>query len=373
MISFRPSASFSESFPASSNTLEEHYLPSGVPTSINLLESIKDEPALKGVVPRLPALRLTRVNIIDSDPPPTERAPSVRPQPDFRVIPAITAKVRYSRVNGITGKLTIVASIDIETGTFFDHDVHIDSVQMRLLSEGSSEVLCQGIASMLPMTCRPGDNLTFLFRLVGSEPLPDVASPNLNSRTLDISIDANVLTNASCRPRIKMRWSAGVDFSATLNPTFNFPAQPLQRSKRPTSITLSHALSRETGMPGSSQGLHSLGAYRRERAVSVNELGVSVTFTGPNDIFVGEPFCWDIFVVNRSSKPRKLAIAVIPKFNNGDMRTHLSEPSYSSTRGRRDATIAEAVIEENLLYTMQKSASKDAVQIVSLSNELKIG
>ena len=159
-----------------------------------------------------------------------------------------------------------------------------------------------------------------------------------------------------------------MDFSTSLNPTFHIPAQPLQRSKRPRNITLSNALSTEIGTPGSSQD-----GQKRERTVSVSDLGVSVTFTGPNDVLVGEPFCWDIFVVNRSSKPRKLAVAVIPKVKNGDMRTHLSKSSNSSMGGRRDHAISEAIIDENLLYAMQRSASKGAVQIVSLSNEVRIG
>ena len=323
-------------------------------------------------MPRLPALRLSRINITDPNPSPTEQAPSVLPQPDFRAIPAITTKTHYSRANAVTGKRTIVASVDIETGTFVDDHVCIESVKMRL-SEGSSEDLCQGISSMLPMICRPRDNPSFLFRLVAGGPLSDVSSPNSNSRTLEISIEAIVLTNESCRPRIKMRWRAGVDFSTSLNSTFHIPSQPLQRSKRPTNITLSQALSSEIGTAKPSQGLHSQDGHRRERAVSVGDLGVSVTFTGPGDVFVGEPFCWDIFIVNRSSKPRKLAITVVPKFKNGDMRAHLSKLSNSSTAEKRDATVAEAVIDENLLYAMQKSASKDAVQIVSLSNEMRIG
>ncbi|KAL8794452.1 MAG: hypothetical protein Q9195_002925 [Heterodermia aff. obscurata] len=290
----------------------------------------------------------------------------------FQAIPAITTKVRYSRVNAVTGKPTIVASMDIETGTFFDHDVCIESVQMKL-SEGSSEDLCKGIPSMLPMICRPKDNPTFLFRLVASGPLSDVSGPNSNSRTLDISIEATVLTNESCRPCIKMRWRAGVDFSTTLNPTYHIPTQSLQRSNRPTNIALSHAISSEIVTPGSGQALHSQDGHRRERPVSVSDLGLSVTFTGPDDIFVGEPFCWDIFVVNRSSKPRKLAIAVVPKFKNGDVGKHLCKSFVPSTGGRKGATIAEAIIDEKLLYAMRGSAIKEVVQIVSLSNEVRIG
>ena len=164
-----------------------------------------------------------------------------------------------------------------------------------------------------------------------------------------------------------------MDFSTSLNPTFHIPTQPLQRSKRPRNITLSNALSTEIVTPGSSQGLHSQDEHKRERTVTVSDLGVSVTFTGPNDVLVGEPFCWDVFVVNRSSKPRKLAVAVIPKVKNGDMRTHLFKSSNSSMGRRRDYAIAEAIIDENLLYAMQRSASKDTVQIVSLSNEVRIG
>ncbi|KAG7006764.1 hypothetical protein G7Y79_00013g035360 [Physcia stellaris] len=137
---------------------------------------------------------------------------------------------------------------------------------------------------------------------------------------------------------------------------------------------MAHVFSNETGTPGPGpgQGPNSESSQSPEQAIAIGHLGVSMTLTAPRDIFVGEPFCWDIFVVNRSNVPRKLAVAVIPKRKKGDLRAHLSKSSYSSSAGRKDPKTAEAVVDENLLYTMQRNVN-DAVNIVSLINDLKIG
>ena len=374
-ILFRPSGSSRRSRPASSTGLENQYLASGIPTSVNLLESIKDEAALKGVVPRLPALRLSRINTTNSNHLLIDQAISVISQQEFRAVSALTARIRYSRANSVTGRPTIIASLDIETGTLIDHDVSIESIHMRL-SEGTTEDMGRGIASALPITCRPRDNPTFLFRLASNALLSGITNPNSNSntssRTLDISINATVLATKSCRPRIEMRWRSSVDFSTFLNPTFGVPSQPLQRSKRPENISMAHVFSNETGTAGPGQGPNSESTQSLEQGIAIGHLGVSMTLTAPKEIFVGEPFCWDIFVVNRSNVPRKLAVAVIPKRKKGDLRAHLSKSSNSSSAGRHDPKTAEAVVDENLLYAMQRNVN-DAVHIVSLSNDLKIG
>ena len=355
-----------------SSASEDRYLPSGVPTSVNLLDSLKGERALKGIVPRLPARRLTRINTTNADPTLTERALSVVPQRDFRAIPAITARARYSKANAVNGKPTVVASLDIETATFLDYDICIEAVQLKVY-DGLSENLDYGGKPLLPMTCRPKDNATFLFRLISGGPFSDASNPNSNSRTLDISIDATVFASGTCKPRIQMRWRAAVDFSSSLNPTFGAPSQPLQRSKRPANISMAQVTSTEIGTPGPGQGLNPDDGRRRESAVSFSELDVSVTFTAPNEIYVGEPFCWDVFVVNRSNEPRKLVISTILKRKRGDARSHLSKPSTSSAGGQKDSGTADAVMDENIVYAMQRNASNNAVQIISLSNEVKIG
>ena len=295
----------------------------------------------------------------------------VLPQRDFRAIPAITSRVRYSRGSTVSGKPTVLASLDIETATFFDLNIRIHAVQMKL-SEGSTEDLNHGSEPLLPMTCRPRDNITFLFRLVSGEVFSDPINTKSNSRTLDVSIDAIVLASETCRPRIQMRWRTAVDFSTSLNPTFGAPSQPLLRNRRPANISMAQVTSNEFGAPETGQAPITDDG-RRELAASISDLGVSITFTAPREVYVGEPFCWDVFVVNRSNRPRKLALTPLLKRKKADPRIHLSKPSASPIGGRQKLGIADAVVDESDVYATQRNASKDAVEIIGLNNDLKIG
>ena len=371
LISFRPSASVRRPLNLSSGAPEDRYLPSGVPTAINLLESIKGERGLQGVVPRLPAPRLSRINTTNADPTLNRTTVRVLPQQDFRAIPAITSRIRYSKASAVGGKPTVLASLDIETATFLNHDIHIETVQMKL-SEGSTEDLNRGSEPLLPMTCRPRDSITFLFRLVSGGVFSDIINTNSNSRTLDASIDAIVLASETCRPRIQMRWRTAVDFSTSLNPTFGAPSQPLSRNRRPANISMAEVTSNEFGAPETGQA-PTTDDGRRELAVSISDLGVSVTFTAPREIYVGEPFCWDVFVVNRSNRPRKLVLTPILKRKKVDPRSQFPKPSALSIGGRQKLGIADAVVDESAVYTTHKNASQDAVEIICLNNELKIG
>ena len=339
---------------------------------MNLLESLKDEPGLNGVQPRLPALRLSRINTTPSGLDSSDRALRITGQPTFRTMPAITARVRYSKAGNLAGKNMVVASLDIETASFFDDVVSLQHIEMRL-TEGTTEYLGNGLNPMLPMKCRPRDYVTFLFRLLPNDSEPDETSVPSNSRPLDISIDATVLASKTSQPRIEMRWRTSVDFSTSLNPDFGAPNQPLQRNKRPANILMSQAGPDEIGTPGPGQGRSEKDATRREQSASNNNMGITITFTAPSEVYVGEPFDLDVFVVNRSNKPRKLALLVVPKRKRPEMKTHLSRPSVSSTGGRKDTGIADAVMDDNLLYALQRNATKEEMRIVSLSNDTIVG
>ena len=372
LVTFRPSAIERSTHNSSTNAREDRFLPSGVLTSVNLLESLKDEPGLNGVQPRLPASRLSRINTTYPDLKPSDRKLSITAQPTFPVMPAITARVRYFKASNIASKHAIIASLDIETTSFFDNEITLQKVVMRL-SEGSAEDLGHGFGPMLPMTCRPRDNPTFLFRLIPNDTPADGTNFNSNSKSLDIQIDAVVLASETSQPRIEMRWRTGVDFSTALNPSFGAPNQPLQRNKRPANIAMTQAVSTEVGTPGPGQGRDEEDVPREKRAALTNDLGITMTFTAPREVYVGEPFSWDVFVVNRSNKPRKLAILVVPKRRRADTKTHLSRPSTSSTGGRKNTGMADAVTDENLLYAMQRNGTKEALQLISLSNDIIIG
>ena len=339
---------------------------------MNLLESLIDEPGLNGVRPRLPALRLSRINAINHHLDLSNQPLRITSQPTFRVMQAITGRVRYSKTGNVVGKHTMVASLDVETANSCDRDIVLQQVKMQLM-EGSVEDIGSELKPLLPLRCRPRDFLTFLFRLSRSHSLSDQVNQASYPNSLDITIHANVLVSEVCQPRIEMRWRTGVDFSTSFNASFSVPNQPLQRTKRPANIAISQTMPNEFGTSGPRQLREGEGLNRGEEPLPTNDLGVSMSFTAPNEVYVGEPFSLDCFVVNRSSQPRKLAVLVIPRRKRPGGKTHLSKPSTASSKARNDGGVADAVTDESLLYAMQRNSTKDEMQIVSLSNDTIIG
>ncbi|MCJ1267260.1 hypothetical protein MMC22_007145 [Lobaria immixta] len=352
----------------------DRYLPDGVPASLNLLDSLKDEPFLHGTGPRLSALRLSRIGSTDQDITSGDQKLKVLPQSAFRAIPALTARVRYSKSSAHIRQPTVFASLDIEAAPFFDNDIVITSINMTL--SGGSAMNLSADTLTFPIPCRPKDNPIFLFHLIPNEGPHDSSNTNRTSKILDITVEANVVVSKTCRPRIEMRWKTGVDFSIALNPSYGPSGQSLQRKQRPANlpVTAETGNKSETHPPAheaDSGGI--VQSPRRQLTTSISDLGVTLTFTAPGEVRVGEPFCWDVFVVNRSNMSRRLAITVIPKRKRGNFKGHLSRPSSSSTGGRKEAGIADHVLDENLLYAMQRNVTKEPPQIVSLSTDVKIG
>jgi len=350
---------------------------SGVPAQLNLLQPLQDDPAFKGLEPQLSALRISRITpTLHSDIPESRLLRNIS-QKAFRVVPGLGARVRYSRSNNSSSKPVIIASLDIETTSFVDHDIIIDTVELRLKG-GAVDKLAPGHAGKLPLKCRPRDDVVLLYRLIPSENVADLPAATSNARTLDIAIQATVLVSGNCHPRIEMRWKAGVDFSIPLNPGYGIPAQWLQRTNRPASLPVTAANGTKGITPQTAQGMESISnpeiLPEQKKSISTSDLGgLTVTFSGPQEVRVGNPFCWNVFVVNRSNKPRKLALVVIPKRRRAEVRKHIPKSSSSSAGGGKDGAFADAVVDENFLYAVQKAAAMDSAQLVSLSTDVRIG
>lgn len=293
----------------------------------------------------------------------------------FRGLPAISSRVRYSKSNGMTGRLSIIASLDVETGAFLDEEIAITHVNMQM-SEGSAETMGKAIVPLLPLACRPKDNSTFLFRLTPNEPAPDASNQN-SAKTVLITVHATVLVSETCRPSIEMRWKTGIDFSTAVNPLYGAPVQSMQRQNRPSSLQRTSFTADGNGLPASAReggaSSESGSNEQRQRAGSVTDFGLSISFTAPKSVRVGEPFSWNVLVLNQSSKPRQLALMVIPRRRKGFTGTHSSKSSSSSVRGCKDGDFADAVIDENLLYAMQRNAGHEAMQLISMSSDITVG
>ena len=380
MIEFKASAVLT---PGKENIqqLQDPYLPSGVPASINLLEPLSHDPMLQGPEPRLTASRLSRVQPLNRGLSLSNRVLKTNRPNRFPAVPAISSRVHYTRSKNLAGKASLIASLDIETAPFSNEDIELRAVTMTL-SEGSSEDLVGPHRPKDRWICRPKDLAVYLFRLTLNSSLPDGPS-SAAGQMVEVIIDATVLVSDTCQPSIHMRWKTGVDFSAALNPIYGAPGQSMQRSRRPTSLPMTPGHSNTNTVPVSAregdeeQPLSPSGQRTRQRAVSISDLGVTVTLTAPRTVPVGHPFRWDVLVLNGSSRPRRLALMAIPK-RRRDWKGHLPKSSASWIGGvyHKGEHTADAVVDENLLYAMQRNtgaAGESEAQVLCLSTDVRIG
>jgi hypothetical protein len=337
------------------------------PLPVNLLESLKGDPALAGVDPYLPGSRLSRVIPVTQTEKPSFQIRS-KSQRRIRVVPAVSARIRYSRLNTFSSKLITIASLDFEVTPLAYHSVALERAELSL-AEGKVETLATGDSLELPVTYRPRDDITFLYKLT-PEYGPDVNPPTTAIfDILEISIEARVLVSNLCRPQILMKWKANVDFSMPVNPTFGGPSQGLQRTNRPASIPVAPTVANANGVitPVPNR------PAARNRAHSIVDLGVTITFSGPEKVEVGKHFHWDVFIVNHSTKARKLSLVAIPKRRRGDIRKHASKTSSSSVTAQRNDVMAEAVADESIVYAMQKTGAMQGTDLICVSTEVRIG
>lgn len=361
---FIASASLNPTESRQRESRDDDYLPSLVPASTNILQPLSTDKTFRRTGPFLPASRLLRVvpATYSEDPIYNVQQQSGHP---IRVVPAAGARIRYSRLNSYSGRPTTVASLDFEVTPFINCDVTFDKAELSL-SDGTIEALSDVPGLKPPITCRPRDDVTLVYKLTpenGPDPNP---STTVMVSTLDISLEAVINLAENCQPRIAMRWRTNVDFSMALNPTFGGPSQALQRSNRPTSLPMTP--NQNSGNPPSNRSSF------RERAYSVTDVGVTISFSGPVSVEVGKPFSWGVFVVNRSTVPRKFAMVAIPRRKRTDPRGHVARPSSSSMSNRsKENQVAEAVTDDNIVHAMQKSASGQEAELVCLSTDVRVG
>ncbi|RAH42137.1 TRAPP trafficking subunit Trs65 domain-containing protein [Aspergillus brunneoviolaceus CBS 621.78] len=345
---------------------EDDYLPPLIPASANVLQPLSSDKCLSLKDPFLPASRLLRVVPAQQTEDPIYHIQQRSGHP-IRVVPAASARIRYARLNSYSGRPTTVASLDFEVTPFLTCDVTFDKAELRL-SDGTIETLSDAPGLVPPIRCLPRDDITLVYKLTpedGQNPSP---STTVLVSVLDISLEAVIHLSHNCNPRILMQWRTNVDFSMPLNPTFGAPSQALQRNNRPASLpmnqNLNNAMAGGTGVNRSSL---------RDRAYSTTDLGVSITFTGPPRVEVGKPFSWNVFIVNRSTTARKFAMIAIPRRKRPDPRTHTARPSSSSASIRKEAQIAEAVTDDNIVHALQKSVAGQEAELVSMSTDVRAG
>lgn len=288
----------------------------------------------------------------------------------IKVVPAINSRVRYSRPTIALNKPAVVASIDVEITPFANCEVTLRKVDLKAKG-GMVEDLNARHGMSLPMKSLPQDDITFLYRICPDD--LDATNESL-IRSLTISIDAQANLSSDCRPEIFMQLTTSLDLTPPVNPGFGSASQSIQRPHRPAQLSINSSLEPPSSIAISRpDGLPSLDMATRRS--SIPDFGVTMTFTGPsvdNPIYPGVPFVWSIFIVNRSDRPRKLALMAVPTRRRSEAcitRPH----STNYGNARKDPNVADAVVDENIIYAMQKNSAVEAADIVCLNTDTRVG
>lgn len=355
----------------------EGYLPSGMASGFNLLEAFKGDPGLGGVRPQLSALRVSKVAPLARQ---QDRTRHIRALPHIRlpVHPVLHTRVRFSRPNALPIGPAVIAILEVDFTPHFDCEVLLDRIT---LSIPNAAVEPLGADDMpLPVPCVAHDHLTFLYHL---SPEPATASgattPSTSSlRDLEISISATAqLAPGVCTPIMAMQWTASVDFSVPVNPSFSGPSfgqgGSIQRAHRPSQLSIGSMAAAVAGSgPGGAGGggmvplktpaitrpdaLPTLEATASARAdASLPELGITLSLTAPSEpVRLGDTFTWAVHVVNRVAPlppgakhdsagsdggpprhaPRKFAVLAVPRRRRSDSVGRTVRPLSSSSRRR---------------------------------------
>ena len=374
MITFEASAGLQPRLESIEEAIKDPYLPSGLPMPLNLLEPLSRDKRTGRPPPSLSASRLGPVWPVNEHMSVKPKHLRVRVPGPLPALPAISSRVRYHRSASSANKSSLVASLDMEFAPFSQDDIELTEVAMRL-SGGTAVDLGRGIAPKLPLHSKPRDGIVFLYSLQPDTMPTDPGTRT--SKTLDVTIKASVLVSKECRPVIQMHWKTAVEFALASNSTIGAPGQTLQRPNRPSNTVGTSSSSAVNNMllPNRVNPTQPDDTRRQQRAVSASDLGVTISFTAPKTAILHERFTWDVVIHNRSSKLRKLAISAVPKRLNGDGKGEPAKPGSPSANGPKnlDMDIAEAFVDENVLYAMQKSAMTKPSDILSLSATVETG
>jgi hypothetical protein len=357
---FQPTASFKPASTPKKADPEDEYLPSGVPTPLNLLQAFENDPALSGVHPRLSAMR---INKIAPSAAPVIRE-MIRPirsgqRPLFRILPALIWRVRYARVHASMNDLSLMASLDLEVASYATYDVVIRSVQLTL--HGGHVMPFPN--SLDPETIyKPGDQLTYIYKIkpdIGPDGTPALGN---KGHILTMKVSASAIMSEECHPNIAIEWPTSVDFTSAPDQT-------------PSLLKAAHRLSHPSAKSANPDALppHDTQEGATDDAPNT-AINITLTISGPPKVTVGKIFTWDVFIVNRSDKVRKLAVLVLPKRKHA-LANQASHPSASSHTAKESTQelLAAAVVDENIVYAKQKSARTETAELICLTTDIRLG
>lgn len=358
--------------------------------------------------PYLPVSRLEGYQ-----PPATKKNHKIRikqissdPLPAYTVV---VPRLKYSKINTSMPHPSTIASLDIDMGPTIDVTGVIENIEVSI-AHGTIVPLTP---DLLPVFWKSKDCLSFLYDLrpvsshTESAATTSLTSSNANIDTLSIAILIKVNISRSSTATIKLSWTANVDFSLALNPSFGAPSQTLQRTNRPSSLSFGQYANSPKSLKDPQKSTTTLSSNRTAStnlqhhviptSISASESSaVLITLIAPTEpVRTAMPFSWKVLVINDSLKPAKLAIIPLtkiqrptnatqqfakrhaPKASNASLSSINKVNNQLSIGHTRNAfSTAKAVVDEQILYALHHQSISTApidTELVSLTAELRVG
>jgi hypothetical protein len=276
-------------------------------------------------------------------------------RPLFRVVPPLMWRTRFAAVHTSLADLSLLASLDIEVASYTSYGVSIRSVNLALL--GGDIKRLTSVDTSAPSS--PGDQLSYLYKATPDLSADGTPALGTKGHILTLSIEADIHISPSCTPHVAIMWRTSVDFASEAR------ANLLKAAHRLSTASYSDSTKSAPALPAP------------DPDPAANAINLTLTITGPPRVKLGEPFHWSVFIVNRSDKPRRLAITVLPK-RKRDAHTRPSSSSSTSIRPASHAQsekplLAPAVADENAVYARQKGARAEPAELVCLTTDMRLG
>lgn len=271
------------------------YMQSGIPDSINILEPFKIDPAFRKQAPVLSAARFAKVLPSGTVGKTQKRSLRSSSRPLLRLIPALNARARFSRIGASPTQAKVLASLDIDVTPWAEGHLQIHSLDVTL-SDGRAENLDQHSQERLPISCQPRDSMTFVYQLIPNH-FRVAAAAHSPMHTVYLTLRATAHPDPTRSHPLKISWRSPVDLTALYHkPTAFLP---------PVDPRLSTISSRTSNLDGR--------ISQRSSTISTpfSSHLITMTVTGPPSIAVHATLRWSLLVTNRSPH-RTLRLAIIP-------------------------------------------------------------
>jgi hypothetical protein len=343
----------------SKTTSQDEYMTSALPTSENLLQSLQHSSKSGSNQPYLPSSRIHKV--APRAAPETQEARPLRTSSKlFAISPALAVKVHITPEQ----VSDILICLDLESARHTGHgEIQVDQIKAEGNNINVEPFSADLTALDLPATLQTGDRSTFLYKLVQTKDAAGASTHNsARPSSVTFQIRAVVQVSDICSAQIQARWHGNV----------NFPTpQPVRTvSLRPQSVASTIGPSDLHSRPLSKR-ISTATTRPLSGITQIDSAGVTFAFAAPENVNEGETFHLDVFVVNRSTRKKRLAIVAIPKSAKSAQSSHaLRFPNIS----RQDSHhTADAVLDDRTIYYMQDQREARMAEVVCLNADVRVG